>query len=93
MKNFRAASQRFGETAESYRLYHEFLDIDIVVGVLTAVENIHHGHRHAHLRFACQGVDMLKQRLLLANRSRLTSRERHRQGCVGTQATFVLCAI
>ena len=49
MEYFCAIAQRFAEVRRAYRLYHEFLDIDVIVGMLAAIDDIHHRHRHAEL--------------------------------------------
>ena len=45
MKNFRAHAKGGGKILRPGRYNHEFLYIDIIVGVLAAVQYVHHGHR------------------------------------------------
>ena len=52
--NLDAGAQAFGEAVEPPGLDHEFLEIDIVVGVLAAVEDVHHRHRQRACRRPAQ---------------------------------------
>src|SRR5699024_1956653 len=45
VEDFGSHSQRFSEGLSSYRHYHEFLYIHRVVGMRTAVEDVHHRSR------------------------------------------------
>ncbi|MCY1240282.1 hypothetical protein D9M72_531210 [compost metagenome] len=47
MEHLGAHAQGFPESGRADRLDHELLDIDIVIGMLAAMEDVHHGHRHA----------------------------------------------
>ena len=40
-----AGAQRFGERIEADRQHHEFLQVDVVVGMRAAVDDVHHRHR------------------------------------------------
>ena len=44
-ENFRAHAHRVGHRRRGDRQDHEFLDVDRVVGVLAAVDDVHHRHR------------------------------------------------
>lgn len=39
-------AQRLAEVRRPHRLDHELLDVDVVVGMLATVEDIHHRYRH-----------------------------------------------
>ena len=45
--DFDAGAEAFGEGVEAPGLDHELLEIDIVVGVFAAVEDVHHGDRQS----------------------------------------------
>ncbi len=49
MENLRAVAQRFGKTRRADRQDHELLDIHAVVGMRTAVDDVHHGYRHGRV--------------------------------------------
>ena len=67
MKNLGAVAYRLADRARGNREYHELLQIDAVVGMLAAVDDIHHGYGHAvvtaaqrliqwHHLFLCRSV-------------------------------------
>ena len=45
MERLGAVAQRLGETRRANRHDHELLEVDVVVGVLAAVDDVHHRHR------------------------------------------------
>ena len=45
MEDLGAAAQRFGEGLRPDRHHHELLEVDRIVGVGAAVEDVHHRHR------------------------------------------------
>ncbi len=45
MKGFGSHAQSLLETHGAYRRNHELLDVDVVVGVLAPVQDVHHRHR------------------------------------------------
>ena len=45
MKYLSTPAQRLGEALGACGLYHELLYVDVIVGVLTPVDDIHHRHR------------------------------------------------
>src|SRR5690606_20956945 len=44
VENLRARAQRLGERVEAHRQHHELLQVDVVVGVGAAVDDVHHRH-------------------------------------------------
>ncbi len=54
MENLGAATQSLAEGIGPHRHDHEFLDIQAVVGVFAAVDDVHHRHRHLHRAHAAE---------------------------------------
>src|SRR5690606_12223254 len=76
VENFRAATDCLGSGRGTHRLDHEFLDIDVVVGVLAAVDDVHHRHRQAvGAVVVLQVGNIFVQRLLLVGRGGLGQRQ------------------
>src|SRR5690606_16527558 len=72
-------------------LDHEFLDVDVVVGVLAAVDDVHHRHRHAVLTGgAVQVGDVRVQRHTLGLGSGLGGSQGDSQDGVGAQLGLVV---
>ena len=46
MKYFRTVSKRLGKVGSADRQDHEFLNIDAVIGVRPAIDDVHHRNRH-----------------------------------------------
>jgi len=46
MKDFRTTTQRLSKGFCAHWLNHEFLDINVVIRVLTTIDDVHHGHGH-----------------------------------------------
>ena len=90
MENLGAAAQGFAETAGAHRQDHEFLDIEVVVGMRAAIDHIHHRHRHLH-RAGTTKIAIKRQAGLLG--SGLGHRHRHGKHGVGAQARLVLGAV
>ena len=90
MEDFDAPAQRFGERRRAYGHHHEFLEIDVVIGVRATVEDVHHRNRqHAGVHSAQVTVE----RHLVQIRDRTRSRHRNRKNGVRAQTALVLCAI
>jgi hypothetical protein len=49
MKHLRAVAQRLAKTRRANRQDHEFLDVEAIVGVGAAIDDVHHRHRHHRL--------------------------------------------
>ncbi len=94
MENFRTGTQRFGEGLGGDRLNHEFLNVDVVVGVLTAVQDVHHGNRHGVLTGgAVDFSNVLVQGDALVDGSGFGSGQGHGQDGVGAKLGLVLGAV
>ncbi|MNI87713.1 hypothetical protein D3C73_1449350 [compost metagenome] len=66
VKNFRAHAQCLSERRCSYRLDHKLLNINVVICMLAAIQDIHHRYRHAELsRCSIEAGKMFVQRQLL----------------------------
>ena len=64
MENLGSDSQRFGKRFRTNGLDHKLLNIDVIVRVLTTIEDIHHRHRHGELcRTSEVGNVLIKRRL------------------------------
>ena len=63
MKNLGAHAQRLSEAPCRHGLNHELLNIHIVIGVLSPVQNIHHRHGQRQSRAARELGNMLIKRL------------------------------
>ena len=87
MKHFGTVAQRFAEARCTDRNHHEFLHVDVVVGVLAAVDDVHHRHRQGHRRSAAE-IAIQRQAGLLGGSAR--TRHRHRQQRIGAEARLVL---
>ena len=72
------------------RLDHEFLNVDGIIGVLAAVQNVHHRHRQ---RARIGTADIAEQRHAQIVRRRLGDREGDAEDGVGTQARLVRRAV
>ncbi len=49
VKDFGTAAQGFGKAGCADRLDHELLDVDVVVGMFTAIDDVHHRYRQREL--------------------------------------------
>jgi len=81
MKHFRPHAEGFTEIRRAKRHDHEFLKIDVIVGVLAAVEDVHHGHGQVPGIGAAQ-VAVKRQPHRLCRR--VGDRKRDAQNCVRT---------
>ena len=62
VKDLGAGAKRFGERRSADRHHHEFLHVDVRVGVRAAVQDVHHRHRQHVAAAACGEVHV--ERLL-----------------------------
>src|SRR5208282_4523295 len=74
VKNLRPGAQRLGEGFGAERHDHEFLEVDRVVGVHAAIDDVHHRHRQNPRRGT---ADIAVERQLVRGRRRLGDGERH----------------
>ena len=86
MEDLCAHPQRLAEVRRAPRLDHEFLEIHVVVGVLAAVEDVHHRYGQRVGRGAAQ---VAIQRQSRPGGRGLGHRRGHRQERVGAQLAFV----
>ena len=54
MEHLGAVAHRFAERGRPDRQDHEFLDVEVVVGMLAAVDHVDHRHGHLHLAHAAE---------------------------------------
>ncbi|MNF89651.1 hypothetical protein D3C84_721840 [compost metagenome] len=91
MENLGAHAQTFRESLGANWLHHEFLDVDVVIGVLATVDDVHHRNRHrVDTRGAVQVGDVSVQRQVLVVSGSLGGGQGHGEDGVGAQAAFVL---
>ncbi len=90
MKDLRTRTQRVAETIESERHDHEFLHVDAVVGVLAAVDDVHHRCRQAVCSHASQ---IPKQGEVTGPGRRVGTGQRTGQNRVGSEIRLVFGAV
>ena len=91
VKNLRANTQGFREALGGNRLNHELLDINVVIRVLTTVQNVHHRHRHGKLAGGAIDVGNVRIQRLAQGDCRCLGRSKgNRQNCIGAQVRLVL---
>ena len=79
-------AQRLGECGRPDRRDHEFLDVDVGVGVRPAVEDVEHRHRQ---QIGVRAAQVAEQRKVGGVGCRLGHRERDAEQGVGAEAAFV----
>ena len=90
MKDFRAHAQRVGEGLRADRHDHEFLEIDRIVGVHAAVDDVHHRHgQQPRIRAADIAVERQAVRLGRG----LGDGKRDAEDGVGAEPALVLRAV
>ncbi len=87
MEDLRAVAQRLAERGRPDRDDHELLDVQAVVRMRTAVDDVHHRHRHDRLARAEQRAE---QRHAGLARRRMRHGQRHRQDRVGAEPALVV---
>ncbi|EAP76479.1 probable phosphopyruvate hydratase [Roseovarius nubinhibens ISM] len=85
-----AHADRVADVLRRGRHDHEFLDVDRVVGMFAAVDDVHHRHRQDAGRGA---ADIAEERLGAEIRGGLGGGERDTEDGVGTEAGFVVGAV
>ncbi|MNI16248.1 hypothetical protein D3C73_695750 [compost metagenome] len=94
VENLGAHAQTFRERLGANRLNHEFLDVDVVIGVLAAVDDVHHRNRHrVDTRGAVQVGDVSVQRQVLVLCCCLGRGQGNGEDRVGAQGTFVFSTV
>ena len=90
MKDLRAHAQRLAETIRANRNNHEFLKINVVVGMRAAVNDIHHRHRQSVCAVA---AEIAIQRLLSTVGGCARVGHRHRKQSISAKIRFIRRAI
>ena len=90
MEHLGAHAQAFREGVRADRHDHELLDVDGVVCVGTAIDDVHHGHRH---QVGVHATDVTVQRLTEGARGGLGHGEADAKQGVGPQVALVVGAI
>ncbi len=94
MEHFRTHTYRFFQGFRANWLNHEFLNINVVVCVLTAVDDVH--HRNWHRVFAWSAVqfsDVFEQWLTFRSSCCFGVRQGNSQDCVRTEVRFVFSTV
>ena len=90
MEDFGPHADSLGDAGRSDRHDHEFLNVDRVVSMFAAVDDVHHRHRQNPRRGA---ADISEQGQGAGIRSRLGDGHRHAQNGVRTQTALVVGAV
>jgi len=86
MEDLHADPERLGEASAADRCDHEFLQVQVVVGVAPAVDDVHEGHRE---RPGIRAADVPVERQVGRGGGRLGHGERDAQDGVGAQLALV----
>ena len=87
-------AQRFAEARCAHREDHELLDVERIVGVRAAVDDVHLRHRHDRLACAAREArQMAVERHARVPGRRVGGGERYAQDRVGTEPALVLGAV
>ena len=86
VEDFGAGAQRLGEARHAGRHDHEFLEVDRIVGMHAAIDDVHHRHRQQARGGA---ADIAVERLALGLRGGLGGGERDAEDGIGAEAAFV----
>ena len=90
VEDFRAAAQRLGEGRRPHRHDHEFLEIDRIVGMHAAIDDVHHRHRQRPRRGA---ADITIERHVEGFGGRLGAGQRDAENGVGPEPALVRRAV
>ena len=90
VEDLRAHAQAVREGLGAHRHHHEFLDVNLVVRVRAAVQDVHHGNGQ---RPGIHPTHVPVQGLAQAVRSSACHRKAHAENGVGPQIAFVLRAV
>ena len=90
VEDFRAHAHGVRARRRGDRHDHELLDVDRVVGMHPAVDDVHHRHRQQVRRRA---ADIAVERQAARDGCGLGGRERNTQNCVGAEPALVLGAV
>ena len=90
VKHFAAVTHGFAEGGSTHGNDHQLLQIQAVVGVCTAVDDVHHGHRHLHGAGTTK-VTVQRQAAFFCGGA--GHGHGHGQRGIGTEAAFVVAAV
>ena len=90
MEDFGADAHRFGNARSADRHDHEFLEVDRVVGVHSAIDDVHHRHRQQRRVFA---ADIAVERFAAGIGLRLGGGQRHAENGIGAEPLLVVGAV
>ena len=90
VENLRPHAQRFAKVGRAQRHHHELLEIDIVIRMLAAVEDVHHRHRQ-YFRVGASQVAIQRQARRASRRP--GNCQRHPQHRVGPDFPLVRRAV
>jgi hypothetical protein len=85
-----AAAQGLAERALAHRQDHEFLEVEAVIGMLAAIDDVHHRHRHLH-RARTAEIAIERQAGLFGGC--LGNRHRHGKHGIGAETRLVFGAV
>ena len=85
-----AHAHGLGEVRRADRRDHELLDVDRVVGMRPAIEDVHHRHRQQR---RLRAAEIAVERLIAVARRGLGGGERHAENGVGAEPLLVLRAV
>ena len=86
VENLGAATERFGESFRTDRHHHDFLEVDGIVGVHAAIDDVHHRHRQ---QTRARSADVTIQRHVERRCGCFGDRKRHAEDRVGTETVLV----
>src|SRR5882762_9292016 len=86
MKNFYAPAQRLGKRWRAHWHDHELLEVDVVVGMGSAVQDVHHRHGQC---VGCSTTQIAVERQLECVCAGASGGHRYGQDRVRSKATFV----
>ena len=90
MEHFGAVAHRLAEARRAHGHDHELLQVEVVVGVRAAVDDVHHRHRQLH---AAHAAEVAVQRQARFFGRGAGHGHRYGQRSVGAQAGLVLGAV
>ena len=90
MEDFRAHPHGLREACRADRHDHEFLEVDRIVGMRPAIDDVHHRHGEQGRPLA---PDVSVERQILRGRFGLGGRERDAENGVGAEALLVFGSV
>ncbi len=90
MKDLRPHADRLGHIRRADRHDHEFLDVDRVVGMHPAIDDVHHRHRQGAGE---DPADIAKERLVEFGGGCLGASQAHAEHRIGAEPPLVGCAV